>query len=96
MTILNQKMFKADLLIFKCLQGTNIQNFVCYGERLNNNYCTRRNKTTSRIPRVKTEAAKKSFWFQDPACFNELPIDIQNLESFVAFKHKLKEHLKGL
>ena len=38
MTILNQKKFKADLLIFKCLQGTNIPNFVCYGERVNHNY----------------------------------------------------------
>ena len=96
MTILNQKKFKADLLIFKCLQGTNIPNFVCYGERLNHNYGTRRNKTTLRIPRVKAEAAKKSFWFQGPACFNELPIDIRSLDSIVAFKHKLKEHLKGL
>ena len=95
MTILNQKKFKADLLIFKCLQGTNNPNFVCYGERVNHNYGTRRNKTTLRIPRVKTEAAKKSFWFQGPACFNELPIDIRSLESFVAFKHRLQEHLKG-
>ena len=96
MTILNQKKFKADLLIFKCLQGTNISNFAFYGERVDHNYGKKRNKTTLRIPRVRTEAAKKSFWFQGPACFNELPIDIQSLDSIVAFKHRLKEHFNGL
>ena len=64
MTILNQKKFKADFLIFKCLQGTNIPNFVCYGEIVNHNYGTRKNKTAMRIPRVRAEAAKMSFWFQ--------------------------------
>ena len=52
-------MFKADLLIFRYLQGTNIPNFACYGERVNHKYGTRRNKTTLCIPRVRTEAAKK-------------------------------------
>ena len=51
---------------------------------------------TLRIPRVKTEAAKKSFWFQGPSCLNELPIDIRSLDSIVVFKHRLKEHLEGL
>ena len=51
-------MYKADLLIFKCLQGTNIPNVACYGERVNHKYGTRRNKTTLLIPRVKTEVAK--------------------------------------
>ena len=58
MTILNQKKFKADLLIFKCLQGTNVQNCACHGERVNHNYGARRNKTTLRIPRFRTEAGK--------------------------------------
>ena len=96
MTILDQKKFKADLLIFKCLQGTNVQNCACYGERVNHKCGTRRNKATLLIPRVRTEAAKKSFWFQGPACFTKLPIDIRSLDSIVAFKHKFKEHLKGL
>ena len=96
MTILNQKKFKADLLIFKCLQGTNIPNFAFYGERVDHSYGTRSNNTTLRIPRVRTEAVKKSFWFQGPACFNELPIDIRSLDSIVAFKHRLKEHFNGL
>ena len=69
--------FKADLLIFKCLQGTTIPDFACCSERVNHNNGTRRNKTTLRIPRVRTEAAKKSFWFQGLVCFNELPIDIR-------------------
>eukprot|EP00112_Aurelia_sp_Birch-Aquarium-sp1_P005543 Seg1632.4 transcript_id=Seg1632.4/GoldUCD/mRNA.D3Y31 product="hypothetical protein" protein_id=Seg1632.4/GoldUCD/D3Y31 len=95
MTIFIQKKFKADLLIFKCLQGTTIANFASYGDRINHNYGTRGNKATLRIPKVRTEAAKKSFWFQGPSCYNQLPIDIRSLESIVVFKHRLKEHLQG-
>ena len=83
-------------LIFKCLQGTTIPNFASYAERVSHNYGTRGNKATLRVPRVRTEAAKKSFWFQGPSCYNELPIEIRSLESFVVFKHRLKEHLQLL
>ena len=96
MMILNQKKFKADLLIFKCLQRTAIPNFASYTERVSHNYGTRGNKATLHVPRVRTEAAKKSFWFQGPSCYNELPTEIRCLESFVAFKHRLKEHLQLL
>ena len=82
--------------MFKFLPGTNIPNFAFYGERVNHNHGTRSNKSTLRIPRVRTEAAKMSFWFQGPSCFKELPIDIRSLDSIVVFKHRLKEHLKGL
>ena len=61
MMILNQKKFKADLLIFKCLQRTAIPNFASYTERVSHNYGTRGNKATLHVPRVRTEAAKKSF-----------------------------------
>ena len=96
MTISNQKKYKIDLLMFKCLQGTSVDNFASYGERVSHNYCTRGNKATLRVPRVRTEAAKKSFWFQGPSCFNELPIDIRSLEFIILFKKRLKEHLQGL
>ena len=96
MMILNQKKFKAGLITFKCLQGTNIPNFALYGERVSHNYGTRSKNATLRVPRVRTEAAKKSFWFQGPSCFNKLPIDIRSLDSIVTFKHRLKEHLRGL
>ena len=90
MMILNQKKFKADLLIFKCLQGTAIPNFASYAERVSHNYRTRGNKATLRVPRVRTEAAKNSFLFQGPSCYNKLPTEIRCLESFVVFKHRQK------
>ena len=49
MTISNQKKFKADLIIFKCLQGTNIPNFMLYGKRVSCNYGTRGNNATLRF-----------------------------------------------
>ena len=56
MTISNQKKFKEDLLIFKCLQGATIPNFESYGERVSHDYGTRGNKATLSVPRVRTEA----------------------------------------
>ena len=96
MTIFNKKKFKAGILIFKCLQGTTIPNFASYAERVSHKYGKRGNKANLRVPRVRTEAAKKSFWFQGPSCYNELPVEIRSLESFVVFKHRLKEHLQLL
>ena len=57
-TILNWKKFKTDLLIFKCLQGTTVENFWSYGERVSYNYGTRGNKAALRVLRVRTEAVK--------------------------------------
>ena len=61
MTIINLKKFKADLLIFKYLQGTNIQNLCVLWRRVNLSYGTRSNRATLRVPRVRTEVAKSPF-----------------------------------
>ena len=66
MMILNPEKFKADPLIFKCFQGTNIPNFACYSETFNQKCGTRCSKTALGIPGVRIEAAKIS-WFQGPA-----------------------------
>ena len=31
-----------------------------------------------------------------PSCYNELPIDIQSLDSVAVFKHRLQEHMQGV
>ena len=31
--------------------------------------------------------------FQDPACYKEVPADIQNLNSLIMLKHQLREDL---
>ena len=92
MTIQNQKKFKASMIIFKCLQGTSIPNFASYIDKVDHTYYTRGNSSTLRLPKIRTEAARKSFKFQGPSCYNEVPINIRKLNSLVLFKHQLKEH----
>ena len=96
MTILNQKKSNADLIFFSCLQGTYIPSFALYGEKGSHNYGTRSNNTTLCVPRVRIEVAKRSFCFQGPSFFNEVQVNIQSVDSIVTFKHRIKEHLRGL
>ena len=93
MTILNQKRFQASILIFKYLQGTAIPHFTSYINKVEHKYNTRGNLSALRLPKVRTEAAKKLFMFHGPACYNEVPADIQNLNSLIMFKRQLREHL---
>ena len=92
MSITNRKKLKAACLIFQCLQGTSITDFNTHINQMNHRYQTRNNNISLRLPRVKTEAARKSFWFQGPFCFNELPLEIRQSKSFLLFKSKLKVH----
>ena len=92
MSIQDHKKFKAAIQIFKCLQETAIPNLASYIQKVDHNYNTRGSSSTLRLPKVRTEAAKKSFRFQGPFCFNDIPIDIRQLTSIVQFKNRLKEH----
>ena len=90
--ILNQKKLKAACLIFKCLQGKSIPAFSTYAEEISHNYKTRKNNASLRLPLLRTEAARKSFLFQGPRFYNELPLEIRSLNSFVLFRSRLKEY----
>ena len=83
MTIQSQKKFKAAIQIFKCLQGTAVPNLTSYIEKVDHKYNTRGNSSTLRLPKVRAEAARRSFRFQGPSCYNELPIDIRKLTSII-------------
>ena len=92
-SILNQKKLKAACMIFKCLQGTSIPVFSPYAEEISHTYRTRNNNASLRLPLLRTEAARKSFWFQGPHCCNEFPLEIRSLHSYVLFKSKDTEGL---
>ena len=70
--------------------------YASYVNKMEHKYSTRGNLLTLRLPSVRTKAAKKSFIFQGPACYNEVPADIRNLNSLTIFKHQLKENLLNL
>ena len=60
-------------------------------EPLSHSQNTRNNKYAARIPRVRTEAEKKAFWFQGSKVYNELPGGLRHLDSFLLFKYELKQ-----
>ena len=92
-SINNQKKMKVAIQMCKCRQGTSIPALRKYADNIDHQHETRSNKSLLRLPLVKTETAKRSLYFQGPYCFNELPREIRSLESIVAFKSKLREHL---
>ena len=90
MSIDSSKKYKARLLVFSCLKRTSLEVTNACIKPLNHNQNTCNNKYAAQIPRVKTEAGKKAFWFQGPKVYNELPSSLRQLDSFLLFKHKLK------
>ena len=91
MSIESNKKYKACLLALKCLKRTSIEVMNTCLEPLNHNQNTRNNKYAARIPRVRTEAGKKAFWFQGTKLYNELPSSLRQLDSFLIFKQSLKQ-----
>ena len=64
MTILNQKRYKASILIFKCLRGAAIPHFTTYINRLEHKYNKRGNLSTLCLPKARIEAAKSHLCFK--------------------------------
>ena len=94
-SIEKNKKCKACLLAFKCLKRTSIEVMNTFLETLNHNRNTRYNKHADRIPRVRTEAGEKTFWFQDPKLYNELPSSLRQLDSFLIFKQNQEVFYMG-
>ena len=76
--------------VFK--NNTSPGNFEKYFTRLNHSLHTRGNKSSIKLPKVRTESDWKSFSFQGGLVFNELPQEIRNETSTVRFKNKCKEY----
>ena len=53
---------------------------------------TRNNQCLLKLPRIKTEYARKSFRFMGAKIYNELPIEIRKAESFSDYSNLLKRH----
>jgi hypothetical protein len=83
-----EHLMKKRLLqnVYKCLNGETIENFKNYFEILTNN--TRNKNILLRMPKIKLESSKKSFFYYGAKCFNELPSEIraaQNMREFLKF-----------
>ena len=89
---MNERKIRCAVDVFRCLNNTSPGNFENYFTRLNHSLHTRGNKSSIKLPKVRTESGRKSFSFQGGLVFNELPREIRNETSIVRFKNKCKEY----
>ena len=82
----------ACCLVKKCLNKTVCINFNDYFEINNHTVNTRNSRHLLRLPKVKLEVAKQSFYFSGAKVYNELPLNIREIESFTSFKRELRKH----
>ena len=69
---------KACCLVFDCLNGTACSPFKNYFQRLNHNALnTRNNGKTAKLPKVKLDFARRSFYFLGASIFNSLPLSLR-------------------
>ena len=71
---------------FKCLKGPAPVFLKDYFTVSQSRYNTRRNGTDLVLPRVRTEIAKRLFYFNGAKLFNGLPLQIKECTSIVLFK----------
>ena len=53
---------------------------------------TRNTQNSVKLPFIKTEYARKSFYFTGAKIYNELPLEIRKITNLTEFKKRLKEH----
>jgi len=73
---------RACRFVFDCLNGAVCFPFKDYFERLHHNDLnTRNNGNTAKVPKVKLDFARRSFYFLGASIFNSLPLSLRNINS---------------
>ena len=62
---------KLCLNVFKCINGDSCNNFNDHLEIMSSK--TRNNGILIRLPKIRLESSKKSFFYYGAKCFNDLP-----------------------
>ena len=76
-----------------CLNGTACFPFKDYFQRLHHNALnTRNNGKTAKLPKVKLDFARRSFYFLGASIFNSLPLSLRNINSRVLFRKALDDY----
>ena len=80
------------LIVRKCLENLCCDAFNIYFDINSHSKNTRNNNHMVKLPRVKLEVAKASFYFMGAKLYNELPPDIRKAENFTIFKKLVNEY----
>ena len=74
---------KLCLNVFKCINDDSCDNFNDYFEIMNNK--TRNNGILIRLPKIRHESSKKSFFYYGAKCFSDLPAQVRGAQNSKEF-----------
>ena len=83
---------RACALVRKCLDGNVCSSLQKYFTVINHNKETRNNAHLLRLPAVKTEYARRFFFFMRAKVYNELLIEVRKAKNFHIFEKLLHEY----
>ena len=86
LSLISRRRMHTNCLTFKCLNGIVPLFFKNYFNKRSGHYQTRSHGQDLVLQRVRTEMAKRSFYYTGAKYFNELPTSIRNSKSYVTFK----------
>ena len=89
-----QTRLRACKLVRKCLERETCEQLQNYFTLQEHERQTRNNNYTLKLPRIKTEYARKSFMLMGAKVYNELPLELRKIENYKEFENQLKEHFK--
>ena len=75
--------------VYKIIHNQTCNNFVNYFDIINETH-TRNDGFLIRLPKVRLQSAKTSFYFSGAKCYNDLPLEIRKSASLSIFKEHLK------
>ena len=81
-------------MVFDCLNNNICELFENYFERRDHKYATRNNENSVKLPKVKLETGRKSFYFLAAKTFNSLPSEVRTLKYRTVFRKAIEEHCK--
>ena len=94
LSLISRRRMHTNCLTFKCLNGIVPLFFKNYFNKRSGHYQTRSHGQDLVLQRVRTEMAKRSFYYTGAKYFNELPTSIRNSKSY--FKTLSMEYLMNL
>ena len=90
-SVVNASKICACKLVRQCIDQDICDAFQVYFNINDHTVRTRNHQSFLKIPKIKTEFARKSFRFMGTTIYNELPVRVQRTESFIAYEQGLKQ-----
>ena len=91
-SVVNPNKLRAWKLERRCIDNDVCDLFKSYFTVQHHGKETRNNNNILKLPAIRTEYARKSFYFMGAKIYNELPIELRRIENNQDFENKVTEH----